>query len=107
MKDRRYAALFLVVFGILGAVAIQGSPLLDALMLGIAVAGIALFAIPFVWGRTLEGRGLGYSEGDRRGPPDGQGAVVHESPGTRDFDGTDGEEIPPRGDARSGGSAHK
>lgn len=39
---------------------------------------------------------LGRSEGDKRGPKPGDGAVVHHSNGEADFDGLPGDSLPPR-----------
>ena len=40
-------------------------------------------------------RGIGRSEGTQRGPRGGEGAVVHDSSGAEDFDGTPGDVMPP------------
>jgi hypothetical protein len=42
---------------------------------------------------------IGRSEGDKRGPKPGEGATVHHLSGEADFDGTPGDELPPRKDA--------
>ena len=41
---------------------------------------------------------IGESEGDDRGPAPGQGKVIHHSSGEADFDGTPGDELPPKKD---------
>jgi hypothetical protein len=38
---------------------------------------------------------LGHSSGEERGPPPGEGAVIHHSSGEADFDGLGGDELPP------------
>lgn len=98
MKDRRYGAAFLVVFGALGIAAIQDSPVLTGVMAALVLAGIALFLVPFFTGRTGQDAPMGRSEGDTRGPEAGEGGEVHASTGTQDFDGQPGDALPPRRD---------
>lgn len=65
---------------------------------GLGLAGIAAVMSLLVLGkrgpRVAPGQ-VGRSEGERRGPLGGEGAVVHESSGTADFDGLPGDVLPP------------
>lgn len=58
----------------------------------ILVLGVVAGTLAMIRGRV----GIGRSEGTERGPRGGEGAVVHESSGEQDFDGTPGDALPPR-----------
>jgi hypothetical protein len=46
--------------------------------------------------RLLGSDDMGREEGDKLGPEPGKGAVVHHQSGEADFDGTPGDQLPPR-----------
>lgn len=43
-----------------------------------------------------DGDEMGRDEGPERGPRSGDGATMHHQSGEMDFDGTPGDELPPR-----------
>ena len=77
----------------------EDSPVLDRVVYVLLAVGIVVAVIFIFYGNVLTrfiGR-LGNSSGDERGPKPGEGAVIHDSSGEADFDGSSGG-IPP-GDA--------
>lgn len=98
LRPLTLVATFICLWQVDGFAASYGedTTVLDSVVYVLLAVTIVLAVVFIFYGNVLTrflGR-LGISSGDERGPKPGEGAVIHDSSGEADFDGSSGK-VPP------------